>query len=468
MKTIFITLTNRAVFRNLFFFKESVFYKLRAKQLLDKDLRIILLIPKREVSKYETLLSSELNDRCLIAPIRVPSPSGKIERLFYFVYSYLIYTGTTKLLATMGMRPDEPPAGGRRFLAPIKWFIANTLGRSEWIKTKLVPALFLKIVTPRPFEEIFEKYKPVLVFASHMYGWFDAHLLAEAKRAGIRTMGMAAGWDHLDKYFLPFHLDTLLAQSVEIKNSAVKYQGYVPSAIEITGYPHFDFITDPRILQSKEDVLDFLHLPKNARYMMYVSGSAYCPDEPAIIAKIIGWIKAGKFGLDMYLIIRPYSGGRSKDKEFDQEKFDRFVEDPCVRFFSDDLWGDVEMSKKFTNVTRYCEVLIGMYTTIILEAATLDRPLVAAAFDGDRRLPLHRSIRRFEQFEHFRDVLKTGALSTAYNFDELQAIIKAYVDNPSLRSGERQVMRDSLCHVLDGKASERIADMIVSAKYISE
>jgi len=462
MKTVFITLVNRAIYRNLFFFKKSVFYRLKEEQKKNPNLRIVLVAPKHQEKIYKEVLKNELNDRCLIVPADVSSPSGIKEKLFYFFYSYLIYTGTTKLLATMGMRPDEPPAGGKRYLSLFKWLIANTFGKSAWVKTTLVPHLFPIVYKTTAYSDIFEKYKPDLVFISHIYGWSDAHVLAEAKKRNIKTIGMAAGWDHLDKYFLPLHVDTLLAQSNETKNSALKYQMYEPDKVSVVGYPHFDFIADPEIVMPREEILKFLNLPLNACYIIYVSGSAYCPDEPAIIEKVISWMKEKKFGPDMYLIVRPYSGGRSKDKEFDQKKFDRFAEDPSVRFFSADLWDDVYMSKIFTNTIRYCDVLIGMYTTLVLEAAVLDRPIAAAAFDGHRTLPMYRSIRRFEKFEHFQDVLKTGALATGYNFDELFSILDRYIKNPEWLKEERKLMRKELCHVLDCKGSERIVNTILA------
>jgi CDP-glycerol glycerophosphotransferase (TagB/SpsB family) len=105
--------------------------------------------------------------------------------------------------------------------------------------------------------------------------------------------------------------------------------------------------------------------------------------------------------------------------------------------------------------------MIAMYTTVVLEAAVLDRPLLAAAFDGYNKLPFHRSIRRFEQFEHFQDVLKTGALPTAYDFKQLDILIGNYMKNPSLFSQERQRLREELCFPLDGQASERIFKKII-------
>ncbi|MBX4210345.1 CDP-glycerol glycerophosphotransferase family protein [Candidatus Parcubacteria bacterium] len=463
-KILFLTLSNRAVFRNLFFFPNCVFSELKKFAETHHDFFIVLLVPVKDVEKYtEAVLGAGLGQHYAVEGVHVPLSKGVVQKVFYFLYSYLIYTHTTKILATIAIRPDEPPAGGRRMLAPIKWLIAHTLGRSNSIKQVLVPKLFLRIFkNNRPFKDLFLKYQPHLVFASHLYGWFDHHMLAESKRRTIPSLGMAAGWDHLDKYFLPFHVDTLLAQSEEIKNSAIKYQGYKAEDIKIVGYPHFDFIVSKENEMPRNAVLEYLKFSNAARYIVYVSGSAYCPDEPVIIAEMLRWMDEGKFGADVYLVIRPYVGGRTKDREFDYQKFNKFSEHPRVVFFSDELWGNVEKSKIFVNVIRYCDILLGMYTTLVLEAAALDRPLLAAAFDGYRTLPFHRSIRRFEQFEHFKDVLKTGALTTAYNFPDLEKYIERYMKDQTLYAQNREVLRINLCHRLDGKSSERVSKEITS------
>ena len=372
----------------------------------------------------------------------------------------LFRSGTTWIMATIGTRPDEPPAGGRWYLAPLKSFIANTFGRFRFVKSQ-IPEFHLRFFPERPFREIFDKYKPELVFIPHLYGWYDALVLSEAKRRGIKSVGMAAGWDHLDKYFLPFKVDRLLAQSEQIKRVAIEFQNYKPEQITLVGYPHFDFIGDERYTESREKILKSLDFPKNSKFILYVSNSTYCPDEPEVIEEILRWADEKKFNDDVYLVIRPYSGGRGQDREFDKEKFRHFEAHPRVRFYKREFWGDLEKSIYFVNIMRHADIVIAVYTTMALEAAFLDRPLVTTAFDGHHVRPLRRSIRRFEEFEHFQDVLRIGAMKRTENFNELFMALRRYLENPSLDAEKRERMRRELCYKLDGRASERIASHIL-------
>lgn len=458
MKTIFLSLSSTGAYRNLFFFPESVFAQMKARLRQDHDTRVVVIIPLSFRNKYGSLLGTDadLKDRVIIEIAVVPTKKNFFQQIFYFFSSYLIFTGTTKIMATMGARPDEPPAGGRWYLAPLKSAIARSLGRSVWVKRVLVPRLWQLFFPERPFSPLFEKYHPDLVFAPHLYGWFDTMLIGEAKRRGVRTLGMPAGWDHLDKYFLPLHTDRLLAPSEQVRRMAIEYQAYRAEQIVIVGFSYFDFVSRKEYLLSRSEVLARLGFPAGARYALYVSGSSYCPDEPDIIEKILAWADAGAFGCDLYLVVRPYQGGRKQDKQFDMQKFNRFAAHPRAVFYRQEFWGDMKRTEYFLNILAHADVVMGVYTTMLVEAAVLDRPLAAPAFDGYHTRPYHRSIRRFQEFDHFREVLASGAVRTARSFDDLFAILRRYLENPAADAEKRQVLRDRVCYRLDGRASERI------------
>lgn len=460
MKTILITLSTTAVYRNLLFFPGSVVDRLRKILTEQKDLRLVFIVPPKDLHKYEALFAGDIGECWRIEPIAVSYPHTFLQKFFYFFYSYFIYTGTTWQLATLGVRPDEPPAGGRfkRYLAPLKYGIAHTFGRSRFMREKFVPFLYLRIFRERPFLTLFERYRPDLVFVSHIYGRMDTELLAEAKRRGVKTIGMASNWDHYDKYYLPFKADKLLVQSEQMKDFAARYQGYDPQRLVLVGYPYFDFIANPAYARSREDTLHILDFPPTARYILYVSGSSYCPDEPDIIEAILRWAEEGRFGEDVRLVIRPYLGGRAKDREFDEEKYNRFEKHPLVAFYRKEFWGDMEKSIQFMNIVRHSASIISIYSTIVIEAAVLDRPLVGIGFDGYKKRPLQKSINRFAKREHFRDVLESGGLRTARSFEELFSILDSYFKNPSLDAEGRERLRRRVCHALDGRSSERIVE----------
>ena len=98
----------------------------------------------------------------------------------------------------------------------------------------------------------------------------------------------------------------------------------------------------------------------------------------------------------------------------------------------------------------------------MLEAAIHDRPLMALSFDGYKVQPFERSIRRFEEFDHFKSVLDTGAVKVARSFDELFAMTDKYLKNPDLDAPNREILRNEVCYKLDGRSSERIFEGVMA------
>lgn len=463
-KTIFISISSVGAYRNLFLFPGCFFVQLKQFLRRSSGYRVVFLVPQRDYEKYPDLFKDGYNELFFVEPVSVPISKGILQRCFYFFYSYLLYTQTTMVLATMGTRPDEPPAGGRgkQLLMPVKWLIAHTFGKSDFIRLRAVPYLFLKIFNDRTFSHVFETYTPDLVFASHMFGWFDANLLAEARRRRVKTMGMPAGWDHLDKYYLPFHVDRLLAPSEGIRNAGLRFQSYQTKDISIVGYPHFDFIASRSWEMPRKDVLRHLKFPPDARFILYVSGSVYCPDEPEIIKEMADWAEQGKLEGNIYFVIRLYPGGRNY-KNAEERKFEQLTSHPRIAFYRPEAWTDIQTTALLLNLMLYADVIIQVYTTVALEATVLGRPLLSTPFDGRHQRPMYRSIRRFEKFEHFQDVIKSGALLRAYSFEELHACLNHYLTDPSYLAAERENLRTSQCGPLDGRASERVLKEIINA-----
>jgi len=464
MKTIFITLPSPLEFRNLFEFPGCVFDLLREQVAKNPKLRIVVLVNKKDFEKYRADIGNVWNEKVIMEPILLNYKRNLIQRMYLFFSSYLLYTKTTEILATMGMRPGEPPAGGKRWLNPVKKLLAWTLGRSRFVRERITTAFYKLVYPARPFKNLFEKYKPSVVLVSSLYNRFDRHITPEARLQNVTTLGISAGWDHIDKYYLPFRATRFLSASEQMRHAAINFQWYSPEEISIVGYPQYDFLLNKEYAFSREKMLSDIGFPQNARYIMYVSGSAYCPDEPDIIAEILKWIDSGAYGSNTYLVVRPYLGSRGKDKEFDEEKFLRFKNHPKVFFYDMKQPVPVDELTRFINILRHSHAVMAVYSTALLEAAILGRPIVAAPFDGYAKRPFYRSIRRFRGFEHFQDVIRFGALKEAFDFSQLKKILGEYLENPSKDAAARERMCEELCYKLDGKAGERIVDEIL--KYV--
>ncbi len=463
MKTVFFVFSAQTVFKNFFFFEGSLYDRIRAHAEAHDTVRWVFVLSEAGHVYDEFFEKNPAPPSCVFAYVSFSKERTLAQKILRFFYSYFVYTGTTAVMATIGIRPDEPPAGGRfkKFLGPVKWLISKTFGRSRFFRERVVPGLYYRVFSGRPFARLFEEYKPDLVFVPHVYGPFDTALLAEARLRGVRSVGMISNWDHFDKYYLPFKPDLLLAQSEQIKRFAVRHQWYDASFIELVGYPYFDFMARCAGQKTREKVLADLNMPPDSRFTLYVSSSAYCRDEPEIVEEMLDWIGKGVFGKNYYLVIRPYIGTRPADREYDKIKFNRFSSHPAARIFGEESWDDVRKSFDFVNLISQADQVLVLYSTVAMEAAALDRPIIGPAFDGWHTRPLGQSIRRFKLREHFRDAIASGALKPAHSFAELRAIMEAYHANPGLDKEKRERLVEDLCWRVDGKSTERVFSVLL-------
>lgn len=458
MKTIFISSFSHSPIGN-FSIPRGVFERLAESK--KPDTQIVLLVTKTE--HFDKIRHAPyVADRSITVEfVPLYEPKSFTTKLFRFFYAYLIFTGTTRTLATLGARADMPPAGGNRHLAFVKSAIAHTLGKIPVIKKRVVPWLFDRVFTERPYAYLFEKYRPVLVFAANMAMIPDSELLAEAQRHGVKTLGMVCNWDHLNKYFIPRRADHIVVQNEPMRGEAVVFQGYEPEQITVTGFPKFDVYHDiGKHAATREEFFRHFHIPERAKLILFISGSAYSLDEGDILGTISGWMKQGRFAKEARLMIRPYVTLRDRKQE--EKKYKTLMGDPTIAF----NWvkGDESQEAKrlYRGMLYHADVIVSMFSTTAIEAALLDKPTIAIGFDGYAKRPAHQSIRRMERMHHFKNVLDTGNVKVVRNFDDLFALMNAYLISPEKDADKRKDLVERLCYQADGLASKRISDVILS------
>lgn len=454
-KTIFIVLLSNVVLGN-FDMPGGVLDQFIKRR--PRNTRLVFLTLKGFEKKFERFLK---NDSVAVEFVeKVKQPSG-LRKLFQFFYSYLIFTDTTRILATFGARADVPPAGGNRHLAFFKNFLANTFGKLKFVKVRLVPWLFELFFKERPHADLFRKYQPSAVFLSSIAFLGDLEFLLEAKRRGITTVGMACNWDHLNKYYIPLRADYMLVQNEPMLKEAVELQEYEPDRVFPVGFAQFDAHIDFRRRPiSREKFFEKFGIPKNKKLILFISGAAYALDEPDILKAIIGWIEHDKFGLPLELMIRPYVIAR--DREAEEAKFGQFKNNPHVVFNSFRRDENAETRDLYLAMLYHADVVIPIFSTMAIEAALFDRPTISIGFDGHKKRPFHQSVTRLEHLTHFKHVLETGSVKVVRSFDELYQNINRYLCFPEQDRRQRKELVEKMCYQADGKVSERIADFVLS------
>lgn len=427
----------------------------------NENLRIVILA-HRGINGY--LERNPPNSFVSVEYIEEHVPKGFVQKLFHFFYAYLIFTGTTEVLATVGARADVTPAGGNRHLAFLKRGIARTFGKSRWVKTALVPWLYERVFRARPFREIFDHYKPDLAFVSALAFYPDIEVVAEAKRRGIATLGMTPNWDHLNKYYIPVHVDTLLVQNMPMKHEAITLHEYREDQITLVGFLQFDkYIPREQYVLPRAEYFKAMGLDPDRKLIAYFSNSAASLNEGDILQEIASWIRNGKFKQPSQLLVRPYVSPRSMALE--KKKYEKLQGNPDIIFNWRKIDEHEENIRYFASMLYYADVVISLFSTTALEAAIFDRPTLTVGFDGYKKYPPHLSITRLEKLTYFKNVIDTGGVPIMRSFDELYNKLQAYLENPELDRDKRALLVEQLCFSPDGRTAERLTKIILSKLY---
>ena len=117
-----------------------------------------------------------------------------------------------------------------------------------------------------------------------------------------------------------------------------------------------------------------------------------------------------------------------------------------------------------SSMMAYSDVFTTVYSTMVVEASTHNRPVVSVCIDSEQgwpgkfTLPLTQ-IGGWPTHSRFRE---SGAGQVATNLDELRQSLNFYLEHPQANQMERQQFIERECTFTDGCAGQRTADYLLS------
>ena len=105
---------------------------------------------------------------------------------------------------------------------------------------------------------------------------------------------------------------------------------------------------------------------------------------------------------------------------------------------------------------RNSKVLVCFYSTLILEAALFDIPLVNISYDA-KGFAKNKNNSAGREYEHIKRLFSYGAVSEVLRKEDLIWIINENLTNPQLLSQNRKKIYEAECGINKGKAGETLA-----------
>ena len=441
-KTILITIGDGEVSKSVL--QTEIFRILREKVCL------VLLVHPRKLGFYREKFRS---DSVIIDAMPTPS-SVIIEELWSDLFLYSLHTESIRIKIEYSYLSGGSSLG--KWIKLVLWH----LGRLRTYRS--VCRVAYRLMSNHSYNQLLQMYRPDLVWAANMTSMDDARLLKAARKRGIPSIGMPKCWDNLTlKTFLPVFPDKLLVQTELMKKDAERLD-YPSDSISVVGFPKFDVYADRALLLSRDVFMEkFDFDPKRPLILYAGAGDQLAPHDEEILADLLDAIEKGIIPGSPQVLVRPHPKYVYRAETIPNRPF-WALDRPGSSVGSS---SDFEFSKDdvihLMNSLYHADILIHTASTLGVEAAIFDRPMITLAYDGHAKLPDALSVNRYYSYDHLRRVLATSGMSVVHSFDELlQAIVQALKDPSGQREGRARIVREN-AYMIDGKAGVRVAEALI-------
>jgi hypothetical protein len=361
----------------------------------------------------------------------------------------------------------------RRLAQRGKWGLTwrDTLGKlakSIGIKEQEINRWELVIYRSHPsVAELYDRYRPDLVVFTRLFGT-NLHVVKEAKKRGIPVLCLVESWDN----FICKGPLSVVPEAMSVWNSgmvteAEELHGFPRERVEVVGVPQFDLYADKRTFLDRREFFATHGLDPEKKLVTYAASTeGFIPDEPDIFEMVYRALQGDRLGTPVQLMLRlhPITSVVLRDQYY--RRFSNrphlIIQRPgrtsALHDGWDPSWSDMV---NLASTIHYSDVVVNIASTMAIDAAVMDKPVVAVAFRSKSNRHQSKYFADIFDHSHYRKLVQTAGLRLAHSPEALTQAVRCYLDNPNLDGAGRSCLRSELCFKLDGQAGQRAASMVL-------
>ena len=318
---------------------------------------------------------------------------------------------------------------------------------------------------------LLDAYKPDMVLAPDIVFPLDRIFLRAAKRKGYFVVGLTRSWDNLtSKGVIQILPDKLVLHTERMQAQAIELVGMPANDIVVTGPPDFDKYFRPLTI-TKQDFCKGLGIPFDRHLVLFAPFyDEYTGSAVIMINALLRAVEEGKLPQNMHFLIR-YRPATPEIPDELFEKSDHYtITKPCSMYFKvknraqaptkDWEFSPADAELLFHSII-FSDMMINTFSTIAIDAAAVDKPVIGVRFDADPTCPAKNSVLKIpDAHDHYRELERTGGVRLVRDMNELiQAINHYFVHPESDREGRARMLKEQI-QFTDGFNGKRAADFI--------
>jgi hypothetical protein len=362
--------------------------------------------------------------------------------------------------------------GLRRTAFPLMEALVSLLRHSRVARRQLVR--LQQRYTPHIYDDLLEKYRPDLVVTSTP-GWrLDRYLLRDAHAHGTPTAAIVLGWDNPSSHALPgAPVRWINCWSAAQQQELVLGSDWDPQDIHIGGIPSYDGYFQGQWTLPRTEYYRLHNLDPDRRLLAYAcSFVTYSPNIQNIQA-LAELVASEALSEPCQLLVRLHPNHFTDVPRWANEREQvRALARECPHFHlvepvplgeSYGYYSGEDMPEK-SSMMAHADVFLTVYSTMVVETAIHDTPIVSVVIDAPEGWPGMYSlsltdIGRWPTHSRFRE---SGAGLVAADSQELRQSIDFYLQNPSAHHEQRKQFIRQECTYTDGSAGRRTGEYLRS------
>ncbi|MBU1036484.1 CDP-glycerol glycerophosphotransferase family protein [Patescibacteria group bacterium] len=449
-KTIFIPIFQGVEARNVL---RTDILEILKKQA---ELRIILFVLNKQKEEYfrKEFLGSNIHFE-VFDHYKKPT----LNNFFTFLKFILVRTNSRDAFRKREL------AENKNYLMYFLKFIINRIFARKLIR-KIVRGLDWLLVKDDNFSEYFDKYNPDLVLLAHLFGDAETSMLRQAKKRGIRSVGLINSWDKITtRCMMRLLPDKAIVHNNIVKAEAIKYVDIPPKDIEVVGIPHYDIYVTNKPTPRENFFKDIKVNPDKRILLVCPLGKTYSDVDIEMIDAIVEFQLKGLLLDDIQIIVRfPPNDIIDTGKINNKDKL--ILIQPGVRLSSDkERRVDWDMNNNdiqyLLDTLHYMSLIVCHASTLAIDSSVFDKPIINYCLKPKGKILPFRDARWIYGLNHYQSILNSGGVRVVKSKEELLEWINRYLGNSQIdRQGRKRIVEEQ-CWKLDGKAGERAANFLL-------
>lgn len=429
----------------------------------EAGIRLVLFVPPQKKELYQQFFGDTTT--IVEAITDIESKPTKLKILFRSIARAAIPTETIWIRQIYSWKETHNPFAfvwkrGIWHLGHFKWFRQII----HWMEYALFRDDHL-------WDHFFDTYKPDAVFATNVIHDVSIALMKAAKRRHIPCVGMVKSWDNLSsKGLLRFHPPVLLVNNDIMRKEAVEWNDMPVEGIRVVGVPQYDTYLDSSWIIPREEFLRSLQLDPALPTITYFGGGLLTgildEDDPTdhILMLVAAMERRELPACNIILRAHPKFAFKKEPspklltlKNFHISKPGRDIKGLVNDWeFSED---DIRL---LINTIRCSAVTINTGSSMSLECALLDKPIIITGFNGYSEVPWEKNIGiSLDHTTHYQYVESTGGTTRVRSEAEYIKTVRHFLTNPEMGREGRSALIHTILGGHVGHAGKNVTDEVL-------